>query len=195
MSHSRREFLKTAAASATIAASPLARTAATIPSTPVEQAPQSGLITSLFSGLPGQVAFKIFAPAVGGQPGFTVSSNSSKQLFVASAIKTYVLCEALRQVDAPNVDEVLDQTKLTLDSTVWSFGSPTFIPEKLSGIVSERTTMEAMITRSDNTATDMMFKQAGANHVRAFVSSIGLKNTLIPDSTRAVTAYVFGAPN
>jgi beta-lactamase class A len=55
--------------------------------------------------------------------------------------------------------------------------------------------MEAMITRSDNTATDMMFKVAGADSVRSFVSSIGLTNTLIPDSTRALTAYLFGAPN
>jgi len=67
----------------------------------------------------------------------------------------------LRQVDSPDVDAILGGEKeLVLDSTVWSFGSPTFTPPDISGIVSERTTMEAMITRSDNTATDMMFKVA-----------------------------------
>ena len=63
-------------------------------------------------------------------------------------------------MDSPDVDAILGEKELVLDSTVWSFGSPTFTPPDISGIVSERTTMEAMITRSDNTATDMMFKVA-----------------------------------
>jgi beta-lactamase class A len=107
-------------------------------------------------------------------------------LFVASADKTFVLCEALRQADSPDVD-------LALNSSVFSYGSPTFNQPNLTGIVSERTRMGAMLTRSDNTATDMMFKLAGAGNMRAFIASIGLKNTLVPDSTRALTAYVFGA--
>jgi len=193
MSHSRREFLKTAAASATFAAAPL--TLATAAAAGSEQSPAPNHIATLFQNLPGEVAFKIFVPPVNGRLGFTASSNSNKMLFVASAIKTYVLCEAMRQADAPNIDEALEEKRLALNSTVWSFGSPSFTPEDLSGTVSERTTMEAMITRSDNTATDMMFKLAGANNVRTFISSIGLTNTLVPDSTRALTAYVFGAPN
>jgi beta-lactamase class A len=52
-----------------------------------------------------------------------------------------------------------------------------------------------MINHSDNTATDMMLKLAGADNVRKFVADIGLTNTLVPDSTRALTAYVFGAAN
>lgn len=106
-----------------------------------------------------------------------------------------MLCEALRQADAPDVIETLEAKKLTLDVNVYSFGSPTFNVPNLSGIVSERTTLEAMITRSDNTATDMMFKLVGADNVRQFINSIGLTQTLVPDSTRALTAYVFGAPN
>jgi hypothetical protein len=66
----------------------------------------------------------------------------------------------MRQADAPNIDDVLQDKRLILDSSIWSFGSPSFTPEDLTGTVSERTTMEAMITRSDNTATDMMFKVA-----------------------------------
>lgn len=121
--------------------------------------------------------------------------NAHRMLFAASAIKTFVLCEALRQTDSPDVVEILEERELALDSTVWSFGSPTFTPMNLAGIVSERTTMEAMITRSDNTATDMMFKVAGADNVRAFIASAGLANTLVPDSTRAFTGYLFGAPD
>jgi len=194
MSHSRREFLKTAAASATLAATPLTlATAAAASVTNAVGAASPNHIAALFQNLPGDVAFKVFVPPANGRPGFTASSNANKMLFAASAIKTYVLCEAMRQADAPQIDDVLEDKRLALNSTVWSFGSPSFIPDKLSGQVSERTTMEAMITRSDNTATDMMLKLAGANNVRSFVSSIGLTDTFIPDSTRAFTAYLFGA--
>ncbi len=50
-----------------------------------------------------------------------------------------------------------------------------------------------MITRSDNTATDMIFKVAGVDNIRRFIASAGLANTLVPDSTRAFTGYLFGA--
>jgi beta-lactamase class A len=138
---------------------------------------------------------KIFAPATDGQPELVVQLNADKMLFAASAIKTLVLCEALRQADAPDLIDTLESRELVLDSSVWSLGSPTFNPPTLSGLVSERTVLEAMIMRSDNTATDMALKLVGAGNVRNFIASVGLTNTRIPDSTRAFTGYVFGAPN
>ena len=33
--------------------------------------------------------------------------NADKVLFAASAIKTFALCEALRQVDSPDIDNAL----------------------------------------------------------------------------------------
>ena len=155
----------------------------------------SDRIVDLFRRLPGDKAFKILVPAAARKPEFSAQLNPTKMLFVASAIKTFVLCEALRQADSPDVESVLEAKKLKLDSSVWSLGSPTFNPPDLRGIVSERTALEAMITRSDNTATDMMFKLVGADNVRAFVASQGLANTRVPDSTRALAAYVFGAKN
>lgn len=113
-------------------------------------------------------------------------------LFVASAIKTFVLCEALRQVDAHDVVEKLETKELVLDSTVWSLDRLTFNPPDLTGLVSERTTLEAMITRSDNTATDMMFKLAGAANVRRFIAAAGLRRTLMPDSARLQRLFVRG---
>lgn len=41
----------------------------------------------------------------------------------------------------------------------------------------------------------MVLKQAGAQRVRRFLASIGMRSTAIPDSTRAFGAYVVGAPN
>ncbi len=197
MAHSRREFLKTAATTATLASVPLA--AAPLAAAAVTGEQDSAVtpdeIIDLFEPLPGDKAIKIFAPAAQGKPDFLAQFNSNKRLFVASADKTYVLCEALRQADSPDIIHTLDTTDLALNSSVFSFGSPTFNQPNLTGIVSERTAMEAMITRSDNTATDMLFKLAGADNVRKFIASAGLKNTLVPDSTRALTAYVFGATN
>jgi beta-lactamase class A len=191
MFRSRRDFVKTAAAAAALTTLPVAA-----PTTAAgRQMLTPDQIADLFENLPGDKAFKIVAPPANNNPGFLVQSNAKKRLFVASAIKTFVLCEALRQVDSPDVVETLENAEITLDSTVWSLGSPTFNPPDLSGIVSERTTLEAMITRSDNTATDMILKLVGTESVRRFVASAGLSQTLVPDSTRALTAYVFGATN
>ena len=50
-----------------------------------------------------------------------------------------------------------------------------------------------MIMHSDNTGTDMSIKQAEPEKVREFVASAGLKNTMIPESTRAFFGYLLGA--
>jgi beta-lactamase class A len=196
VAHSRRTFLKTAATTA--AGTATLATLSAQKASAWEQKITPEKIVDLFDDLPGDKAFKILAPGADGKHKFLAQLNSQKQLFVASAIKTFVLCEALRQADSPDIDGALEQRQLTLDSTVWSFGSPTFFPYPplgLVGTVSERATMEAMITRSDNTATDMMLNLAGADKVRKFIASAGLQHTLIPDTTRALTGYLFGAPN
>jgi beta-lactamase class A len=89
MTRSRREFLKTAAATTTLSSIPLA-TAADTRDTAVSPAETLGL----FDALPGDKALKIYAPAVGLKSGLLIQTNASKMLFVASAIKTFVLCEA-----------------------------------------------------------------------------------------------------
>ena len=191
MAHSRREFLRTAASAATFAAVPTAQSQ-TIAS---DAAVTPEQIVKLFENLPGDKSLKIFAPSANGKPKFQAQLNSDRMLFVASAIKTFVLCERLRQIDSPDVVARLAKTELALNASVWSPGSPTFNPPNVKGTVFERATMEAMITSSDNTATDMMFKLAGAENVRRFISSAGLTQTLVPESTRAFAAYVFGAEN
>ena len=150
-------------------------------------------IVDFFQALPGNTALKILVPASATRPEFSAQLNPDTMWFTASANKTFVLCEAFRQADSSDVDSDLEAKTLTLDSSVWSLGSPIFNPPEVRGIVSERTALEAMIMRSDNTATDMMFKLVGPENVRAFIASQGLTNTRVPGSTRALTAYVFGA--
>jgi beta-lactamase class A len=89
----------------------------------------------------------------------------------------------------------LESNDIALNTSIWSLGSPTFNPPNLSGKVHERAAVEAMITSSDNTATDMIFKAAGVENIRAFINSAGLKRTRVPDSTRVFSGYVFGADN
>ena len=191
MDLSRRGFLKgSAAATAGLVTAPLATEI--LNGQKLEAAGHG--IAAMFDHLPGDKALKIVVPLRSGKSKVLAELNAEKRLFVASANKTFILCEALRQADSPDIDAELEAKALVLDSSVWSFGSFTFNPPNLRGIVSERTTLEAMITRSDNTATDMILKLAGADNVRRFIATAGLNNTLIPDSTRALTGYVFGGP-
>jgi beta-lactamase class A len=190
MATTRRAVLAGTAAAA-LAAAPLIRT--TTASAATVTPPDS--IRGLFADLPGDVAAKIVAPAARGRPGLAVEFNASKRLFVGSAIKTFVLCEALRQADSPAVTKTITGRQLALNETVWSPDAPSFNPPYLTGQVSERTTLEAMITHSDNTATDMALKMAGPGNVRAFIASIGLRSTMIPDSTRILFGYLLGAKN
>jgi beta-lactamase class A len=154
-----------------------------------------GRILDLFSDLPDRKAFKIWAPATENSSEFLVQLNASQRMFVASTMKSVILCERLRQLDSDTVEKQITGHQLALDENVWSPGSPIFNPPDLSGLVSERTAMEAMMVHSDNTATDMVLKEAGADAVRSFIASIGLKKTMIPDSTRIFAAYLFGIPD
>jgi beta-lactamase class A len=186
MINSRRGVL--AGAAATLGTVPLVRSATSAGKEVV--APET--IVALFKSLPGDVAIKIYSPAVNGKPEFVVESNASKQMFVGSAVKTFILCEALRQVDSPSVVQALSSIQLSLDASVWSLDSATFNPPNLIGKVSQRTALEAMILHSDNTGTDMSIKHVGPEKVREFIASIGLKSTMVPNSTRSLFGYMLG---
>lgn len=189
MLHSRREFIAGAAGAAAIGITPQALPV-TIGGRGV---PSQQEIVSLFKSLPGDVAIKIYAPATGNKPEFMVQSNASKVMFVGSAVKSFVLCEALRQADSPTVTQTIAAQQLALDASVWSLDSATFNPPNLIGKVSLRTALEAMILHSDNTATDMCLKHVGADKVRELIASMGLRSTMIPDSTRVFFGYLLGA--
>jgi beta-lactamase class A len=83
---------------------------------------------------------------------------------------------------------------MVCDEAVWSPSAPVFNPPHLAGKVTARTVLEAMISHSDNTATDMALKHVGAERVRDFIASIGLHNTRIPTSTRQFFGYILGYP-
>ena len=111
------------------------------------------------------------------------------RLFVGSAVKTFILAQYLREVEAGRLTE--DQ-QMRIDDAVRSLSSPVFL--NLTGTTPARSVLEAMITHSDNTATDMALAAAGVDKVRALIAEAGLGATQIPHSTRRLFSWLAGAP-
>jgi beta-lactamase class A len=111
------------------------------------------------------------------------------RLFVGSAVKTFILAQYLREVEAGRLTE--DQ-QLVIDDSVRSLSSPVFLD--LTGKTAARNVLEAMISHSDNTATDAALAAAGVDKVRALIAEAGLRSTQVPNSTRRLFSYLAGAP-
>jgi beta-lactamase class A len=190
--HSRRDFLAGVAATAALGTSASGRAASLYNQGYYWLAAD---VIAPFRTLPGQKGIKFWSPGTRRKREFLATLNPEGRLFCASSFKAFVLCEILRQLDAPDVGRQLATKQLALDDSVWSVSSPVFNPPLLAGSVSLRTTLEAMISHSDNTATDMALNLAGADQVRNLIANIGLTDTFIPDGTRDFFGYVFGAPN
>jgi beta-lactamase class A len=134
-------------------------------------ATNSGLVVAEHSSTPWQVAH-----------------DPRARLFVGSAIKTFILAQFLRDVEAGRLSE---DSQLKIDDAVRSLSSPVFL--HLTGTTSARIVLEAMIAHSDNTATDVALAATGPAQVRALISRAGLKQTQIPHSTRRLFSYLAGA--
>jgi beta-lactamase class A len=187
----------------------LAQDATPVTTSPIgaEQA-QDGLsvdVIELFGALPGTKALKIWAPPDAGRPAWSAASDADRQLVIASAFKAFVLAEYLRQAEAmldptaptPLAVQLIEQLQeeLVLDEAVFTLGSPIFNPPNLTGKVTARTVLQAMILESDDTAADMALRHVGPERVRELIASLGLDQTRIPDSTRQYVGYVFGDPD
>jgi beta-lactamase class A len=125
------------------------------------------------------------------QPGapWRAAHDPAARMFVGSAIKTFILAQYLREVEAGRLTE--DQ-QMKVDDAVRSLSSPVFL--NLTGTTQARSALEAMIAHSDNTATDITLAAAGPAQVRALIAEAGLKQTQIPESTRRLFSYIAGAP-
>jgi beta-lactamase class A len=118
-----------------------------------------------------------------------VAHDPTARLFVGSAVKTFILAQYLREVEAGRLTE---KAQVAIDDAVRSPASPVFL--KLTGTTQARSVLEAMIAHSDNTATDVALAAVGPAQVRALIAAAGLKDTQIPDSTRRLISYLAGAP-
>lgn len=199
-------------AAAALGGGAFGRTAAQV-ATPIspphtELPAQDGLsveVIELFDALPGTKALAFWAPPDAGRPAWSASSQGDRQLVIASAFKGFVLAEYLRQAEngldptssTPLFAQLEErmQEQLPLDESVYTLGSPITNPPHLTGTITVRTALQAMILESDDTATDIILKKIGPDRVRDLIASLGLTQTRIPDSTRQYVGYLFGDPD
>ena len=181
---------------------------ATPTTTIAETTAQDGLsveVIELFRSLPGTKGVKFWAPPDAGRPAWSATLEADRELVIASAFKPFVLTEYLRQAEetvdstasepiAAQLEEGM-QEELALDESVFTLGSPIMNPPDLTGKVTVRTALQAMILESDDTAADMLLKRVGPERVRGLIADLGLRQTRIPDSTRQYIGYVFGDPD
>src|SRR5438270_3203546 len=139
-----------------------------------------------FLALPGTKSYLIHV----GQGGALrrIAHQPDLFLFTASAYKTFVLGQYLRDVEAGLLSE---DEPLAIDDSVRDPSSPVFL--ELAGTTTARSVLEAMIAHSDNTATDIATEKVGADRVRALVAEAGLSAIRIPASTRLFRSYILGA--
>ncbi len=140
-----------------------------------------------FSALPGQASCLVVCGA--GNAQWQTGNQPDAILFVGSAVKALILAQALISAEQ---GEISENDQWEVDDAVRSPVSPVFL--NLSGKTQARSILEAMITHSDNTATDITLGKVGVNNVRALISKAGLAKIQIPDSTRRLFSYIAGAP-
>lgn len=139
-----------------------------------------------YLALPGTKSYLIHAGPDGSLG--RVAHRPSLVLFTASAYKTFVLGQYLRDVEAGLLSE---DEPLAIDDGVRTLGSPVFL--YLAGATPARSVLEAMITHSDNIATDIATGKVGADRVRTLIAQAGLRSIRIPNTTRLFLSYIFGA--
>ena len=126
---------------------------------------------------------------------WTGSAQPNATMFVGSAVKSFILAEYLQQFGVPRHQlSVIDDNIRSISGSVFGFeGSD---PEvNLEGTTLTRNVLEAMISHSDNTATDSILADVGADKVRDLIADVGLSSVKIPDSTRRLFAYLASGRN
>jgi beta-lactamase class A len=140
-----------------------------------------------FLGLPGAKSVQIEADDR--RHPWQASHAADAPLFCGSCFKTFVLATYLQEVEARRLSE---SEQLPIDDRVRSIGGGAF--DHRSGTASARTVLEAMISHSDNTATDAAMRRVDVDNVRTFLSKANLMRARVPDSTRRFFSYLAGYP-
>jgi beta-lactamase class A len=118
---------------------------------------------------------------------WTAAYKASERRFVGSALKTFILARYLRDVEE---DKRTLAEQLAVNDRHRTLNSPVFL--ELTGTTTATSVLEAMITHSDNTATDIAMAAVGADRVRTLIAEAGLQNTQIADSMRKMFSYLAG---
>lgn len=124
---------------------------------------------------------------------WTAGIQPDQTMFVGSAVKTFMLAEYLRSDLSDLAVMNIDDSVRSISSTVYGDQTLAGQPQpdlKLDGQTLARSVLEAMISHSDNTATDAILAAVGADNVRELIDQVGLDSVSIPDSTRRLFTYL-----
>jgi len=181
----RRDLLRCIGGAAAAAALSACAPGASRRTAPAASAARAQAALAHFAALPGSASALVEA---GDGSRLRLEHRPDELLFVGSAIKTFVLAAFLREVEAGRLSE---DAPMTVDDGVRTPGSPVLLG--LSGTLPARSVLEAMITHSDNIATDLALAAATPAQVRALIEEAGLAHARIPDSTRRFFSWIAGA--
>lgn len=127
-------------------------------------------IVQELQALPGQVGFAV-ARLDDDAPTLVAGHNPDQPLAIGSAFKLIILGELSRQVRAGRLrwNQVVEIDRHSLPSGIlqdWPLGAP----------VTVYTLTALMISRSDNTATDMLLRLAGRENVERMMTAMGMRS-------------------
>ncbi|GAC1546528.1 MAG: hypothetical protein NVS3B16_17350 [Vulcanimicrobiaceae bacterium] len=129
---------------------------------------------------PGHVGIAIEDLATG----MTSGINASESLPAASTIKIPVMVEVFKQMEAGSLGL---NTIVHLQSRDKDYGWGDLADARLGTARSVKALLWAMITQSDNTATNMLIRMVGRAHINATMSDLGLQRTRLTDDIRSET--------
>lgn len=118
-------------------------------------------VAALDDAMPGR--FGVYVRHYGAQPG-TLDRGDDRAWYLSSTIKIPVAIAVLEQVDAGTLS--LDET-LTLAQTDFVDGSGDMLEHKPGSTFSIATLLEKSLRDSDSTATDMLIRKVGEDHLNA----------------------------
>lgn len=139
-----------------------------------------------FAALPGKTSAFLAVDDPAGA--WQLGHMPDRPLFVGSVVKTFILAAYLLAVQDGGLT-LAEQLPVT--DEVRSLVSP--VLGELTGTMPARSVLEAMITHSDNTATDMALKKIGVEAVRSMIARVAVTGVRIPSSTRRLFSHLAGA--
>ncbi len=142
-----------------------------------------GELAALSSHAPGRVGIAVEDLATG----LTSGVNASASLPAASTIKIPVMVEVFKQMERGTLDlgTVVHLEKRDRD---WGWGDMADAPSGTHRTVQQL--LWLMITRSDNTATNMLIRRVGRAHINATMAGLGLHSTHLGDYIRSETETI-----
>ena len=132
---------------------------------------------------PGRVGIAVEDLATG----MTSAFNGSESLPAASTIKIPVMIEVFKQMEAGDLD-LTTIVHLENRDRDWGWGDMADAPGGTPKSVKQL--LWLMITRSDNTATNMLIRKVGRTHINQTMHALGLHSTRLGDYIRSETETI-----